>query len=79
MSSILADNTARTPAFWRKFGAGAILPGSSKDRLTNDFRDNWTVGYHPDLAVGVLVNNASITPHAEHQRCERGSARSGTG
>jgi penicillin-binding protein 1C len=62
MSSILADNQARTPAF----GANSVLnlpfPVAAKTGTTNDFRDNWTLGYTPDLAVGVWIGNADYTP-----------------
>jgi len=33
-----------------------------KTGTTNDFRDNWTVGYTPDLVVGVWVGNTDYTP-----------------
>ncbi len=62
ISDILADNSARTPAF----GANSILKlpfkVSVKTGTTNDFRDNWTLGYTPDIAVGVWVGNADYTP-----------------
>ncbi len=62
VSSILADNEARTPAF----GANSVLkisfPAAVKTGTTNDFRDNWTIGYNPDLAIGVWVGNADYTP-----------------
>lgn len=62
ISSILSDNEARTPAF----GANSVLrlpfPAAAKTGTTNDFRDNWTMGYTPDLAVGVWVGNADYTP-----------------
>jgi membrane peptidoglycan carboxypeptidase len=35
---------------------------AAKTGTTNDFRDNWTLGYTPDLAVGVWVGNADYTP-----------------
>lgn len=61
LSSILSDNEARTPAF----GANSVLnlsfPAAVKTGTTNDFRDNWTVGYTPDLAVGVWVGNADYS------------------
>jgi 1A family penicillin-binding protein len=58
ITSILSDNEARTPMF----GANSVLnlsfPAAVKTGTTNDYRDNWTVGYTPDLAVGVWVGNA---------------------
>lgn len=62
ITSILSDNQARLPMF----GANSVLnlpfPAAAKTGTTNDFRDNWTVGYTPDLAVGVWVGNADYTP-----------------
>jgi membrane carboxypeptidase/penicillin-binding protein PbpC len=62
LSSILSDNKARTPAF----GANSVLnlpfPAAVKTGTTNDFRDNWTIGYTPDLAIGVWIGNADYTP-----------------
>ena len=62
ISSILSDNEARTPAF----GANSVLnmpfQAAVKTGTTNDFRDNWTLGYTPDLAVGVWVGNADNSP-----------------
>jgi 1A family penicillin-binding protein len=62
ITSILADSLARIPAF----GADSVLnlpfPAAAKTGTTNDFRDNWTLGYTPDLAVGVWVGNADYTP-----------------
>ncbi|NLG97178.1 MAG: hypothetical protein GX491_07450, partial [Chloroflexi bacterium] len=61
ISSILSDNEARTPMF----GANSVLnlpfQAAVKTGTTNDFRDNWTVGYTPDLAVGVWIGNADYT------------------
>ncbi len=62
MTSILSDNDARTPMF----GANSVLAlpfaAAAKTGTTNDFRDNWTLGYTPDVAVGVWVGNADYTP-----------------
>ncbi len=48
------------------FGANSVLdlpfPAAAKTGTTNDFRDNWTLGYTPDIAVGVWVGNADYTP-----------------
>jgi len=58
ITDILADDAARLPAF----GEGSVLtlgrPAAAKTGTTTDFRDNWTIGYTPDLAVGVWVGNA---------------------
>ncbi len=62
MSSILSDNEARRPMF----GSNSVLvlpfPAAAKTGTTNDYRDNWTLGYTPDLAVGVWVGNADYSP-----------------
>jgi membrane peptidoglycan carboxypeptidase len=62
ITSILSDNEARTPMF----GANSVLnlpfPAAVKTGTTNDFRDNWTVGYTPDLTAGVWIGNPDNTP-----------------
>jgi penicillin-binding protein 1C len=62
ITSILSDNEARTPMF----GANSVLnlpfPAAAKTGTSNDYRDNWTLGYTPDIAVGVWVGNADYTP-----------------
>jgi len=62
ITDILSDNAARVPAF----GAGSYLeidrPAAVKTGTTNDTRDGWTVGYVPQLAVGVWVGNADNSP-----------------
>jgi membrane carboxypeptidase/penicillin-binding protein PbpC len=35
---------------------------AAKTGTTNDFRDNWTLGYTPDIAIGAWVGNADYTP-----------------
>jgi penicillin-binding protein 1C len=57
LSNIMSDNAARTPAF----GANSVLrlsrPAAVKTGTTNDYKDNWTIGYTPDLVTGVWVGN----------------------
>ncbi len=57
ITSILSDNNART----EEFGANSPLklsrPAAAKTGTTNDFRDNWTVGYTPGLVTAVWVGN----------------------
>jgi len=63
LSDLLSDNEARTPVF----GANSVLrlpdrPAAVKTGTTNDFRDNLTVGYTPQLVTGVWVGNADNSP-----------------
>ncbi len=56
ISDILSDNDARAPMF------GNALTISGKDvavktGTTDDSRDAWTIGYTPNVAVGVWVGN----------------------
>ena len=62
ITHILSDPQARLPAF----GEGSVLeisrPAAVKTGTTTDYRDNWTVGYTPELVVGVWVGNADNSP-----------------
>ncbi len=62
ISSILSDNNARTPTFGPNSVLNLPFQVAAKTGTTNDFRDNWTMGYTPDLATGVWVGNADYTP-----------------
>lgn len=56
ISSILSDNAARAPIF----GSSLTVPGRTaavKTGTTDDSRDAWTIGYTPQLVVGVWVGN----------------------
>lgn len=72
MTSVLSDNQSRIPEFldcnvlqlysnsqtdcW--YGnRGTIRPAAAKTGTTNDFRDNWTVGYTTDYVMGVWAGN----------------------
>jgi penicillin-binding protein 1C len=63
ITDIMSDNAARTPAM----GSNSVLltpniPTSVKTGTTNDFKDNWTVGYTRNVAVGVWTGNNDGTP-----------------
>lgn len=65
MVDIMSDNAARTPAF----GANSDLKKGFEDRpiaaktgTTNNFRDNWTVGFTPQLVTAVWVGNNDNEP-----------------
>jgi membrane peptidoglycan carboxypeptidase len=62
ISDILSDNTARTPAFGPNSVLNLPFRASVKTGTTNDVRDNWTLGYTPDIAVGVWVGNHDNDP-----------------
>jgi len=62
LSSILSDYQARIPGFGTSPVINLPFKVAAKTGTTNDFRDNWTLGYTPDLAVGVWVGNADYTP-----------------
>lgn len=63
ISHILSDNNARSAAF----GTSSVLnvPGktvSVKTGTTNNLRDNWTIGYTPNLLVATWVGNNDSSP-----------------
>lgn len=63
ISDILSDNFARRPAF----GSSSALevPGyrvAVKTGTTDWKKDNWTIGYTPDVLVAVWVGNNDGTP-----------------
>jgi membrane peptidoglycan carboxypeptidase len=62
ITSILSDNQARTPSFGPNSVLNLPFPAAAKTGTTNDFRDNWTFGYSPDLAVGVWIGNTDFSP-----------------
>lgn len=63
ISDILSDNQARAPAF----GSRSVLhiPNyqvAVKTGTSNDLRDNWTIGYTPELLVATWVGNNDNSP-----------------
>jgi membrane carboxypeptidase/penicillin-binding protein PbpC len=65
ITDILSDNDARLPSFGNHSALAIGRPAAAKTGTTTDFRDNWTVGYTPNLVVGVWVGNADNTPMVE--------------
>lgn len=57
ITSILSDNKARTPAFGSASALKVSFPAAAKTGTTDDNRDSWTLGYTPNLTVGVWVGN----------------------
>ncbi|RME47193.1 MAG: penicillin-binding protein [Chloroflexi bacterium] len=62
ITDILSDDEARLPAFGENSVLKLTRPAAAKTGTTSDWRDNWTIGYTPDLAVGVWVGNADNSP-----------------
>lgn len=58
VTDILRDNAARTPAFGPNSELRVSQPAAAKTGTTNNFKDNWTLGYTPYLAVGVWAGNS---------------------
>lgn len=58
INSILSDNDARAPVFGSS--SPLYIPGrtvAAKTGTTQEFRDAWTTGYTPSIAVGVWAGN----------------------
>lgn len=62
ISDILDDDQARMPAMGRDNPLALPFPAAVKTGTTDDFRDNWTVGYTPGLVVGVWTGNSDNSP-----------------
>jgi membrane peptidoglycan carboxypeptidase len=64
LKSVMSDAQARAAAF----GLPSVLdlsngrPAAVKTGTTNDYRDNWTMGFTPDFTVGVWVGNTDNHP-----------------
>lgn len=65
ISDILSDNAARTPMMGAESPLLLSFPAAAKTGTTNDYRDNWTVGYTPHLVVGVWAGNTDNSQMAE--------------
>jgi membrane peptidoglycan carboxypeptidase len=62
INSILSDKNAR----YHEYAPGNPMeldrPSAAKTGTTDMYRDNWTMGYTPDLVTGVWVGNSNNTP-----------------
>jgi 1A family penicillin-binding protein len=73
ISDILSDDTARAVGFGRNSALNVGFPTAVKTGTTSNFTDNWTVGYTPNLVVGVWAGNAN------HQGMRNVNGLSGAG
>ncbi|MCL4543657.1 MAG: transglycosylase domain-containing protein [Chloroflexi bacterium] len=62
ITSVLSDDNARALEFGTHSGLVLSREAAAKTGTTDSFRDNWTVGYTPNLVTGVWVGNADNTP-----------------
>jgi len=63
ISHILLDNNARQDAFGSS--SSLVIPGhavSVKTGTTDDLRDNWTIGFTPQVLIAVWVGNNDNSP-----------------
>jgi 1A family penicillin-binding protein len=57
ISSILSDNTARSELFGSSLNLTKGRVAAVKTGTTENYRDAWTIGYTPSIAVGVWIGN----------------------
>src|SRR5579875_1017198 len=77
ITSVLSDNQARTYEFGPcsslylysnsttdcyEGNPGIVRPAAVKTGTSNNFDDNWTIGYTPDYVMGVWAGNNNNTP-----------------
>jgi membrane peptidoglycan carboxypeptidase len=62
ITDILSDNYARRSTFGEGSPLRLARPAAAKTGTTQDWRDNWTIGYTPELVVGVWAGNADNEP-----------------
>lgn len=58
LADILSDGAARIPGFGQVTTFDLPFRAAVKTGTTTGFRDNWTLGFTPEAAVGVWVGNA---------------------
>jgi membrane peptidoglycan carboxypeptidase len=77
ITNVLSDNNTRTYEFGKcswlylysnsqtqcyQGNPGVVRPAAVKTGTSNDFRDNWTVGYTSDYVMGVWTGNDDNSP-----------------
>src|SRR3989449_434890 len=62
VTDILSDPDARIPGFGGVTPFEVPFPAAVKTGTSTGFRDTWTVGFTPNIAIGVWVGNAGGAP-----------------
>ncbi|MBN1249725.1 MAG: transglycosylase domain-containing protein [Anaerolineae bacterium] len=76
ITNILSDRQARIPGFGtpNALELANERPAAAKTGTTNNFSDNWTVGYTPQLVVGVWQGNKDGDDYMINTPGSRGAA-----
>ncbi len=59
LSNILSDDRARATGFGLNSTLNVGFTAAVKTGTTTNFHDNWTIGYTPNMVVGVWVGNSN--------------------
>jgi penicillin-binding protein 1C len=62
LADILSDGDARVPGFGGVTPFDVPFPAAVKSGTSTGFRDTWTIGYTPEIAIGVWAGNADGSP-----------------
>jgi penicillin-binding protein 1C len=62
LADILSDPDARILGFGETSPFDLPFPAAAKSGTTTGYRDDWTLGFTPEIAVGVWVGNADGSP-----------------
>ncbi|OLC54397.1 MAG: hypothetical protein AUH85_11975 [Chloroflexi bacterium 13_1_40CM_4_68_4] len=62
LTDVLSDADARIPGFGGQTPFELPFPAAAKSGTSSGFRDNWTLGFTPKIAIGVWVGNADGSP-----------------
>src|SRR5438309_3878925 len=62
ITDILSDPDARIPGFGGVTPFEVPFPAAVKTGTSTGFRDTWTIGFTPNIAIGVWVGNANGAP-----------------
>ena len=62
LADILSDPTARAAAFGAESLLNLPFPVACKTGTSSDYRDNWTIGFTPEVTVGVWAGNFNGEP-----------------
>jgi 1A family penicillin-binding protein len=65
LTDVLSDNNARLITYGPNSMLNLSRPAAAKTGTTDNHRDTWTVGFTPNLAIGVWVGNTNGRPMRE--------------